>query len=318
MNRSHIVFMGTSEFAVPVLYALLRNGCSIKIVYTSPDGLGGRGQKTIFSPVKKASLDCSLPVRQPVSLRNREEQEYLKRLNPDIIIVAAYGLILPGEVLNLPPLKCINIHPSLLPEHRGPSPIHSAILAGDKESGVSIMVMDEGVDTGPVLKQQKYPIGFDDTTETLTHKLAELGGSMLVSLLPDWFEGKIILVPQDNSRATYSKIIKKGDGEIDWQNNTAEEIWLKIRAFYPWPGSYTLWKGKLLKILRAAPMEHREPPGQVVEVKLKGETGKKIVGIGAKEGTLEIKMVQYEGKRAMTAEEFARGHRDFIGSRLPD
>lgn len=320
MNNRTLVFMGTSEFSVPVLLGLVKNGYKIKMVYTRQDSPGGRGQKMLLSPVKKAAQDNSLPIRQPKNFKGNEELDCLKSLNPDIIIVAAYGLILPKEVLSLPPFGCVNVHPSLLPRHRGPSPIPSAILSGDKESGVSIMLMDEGVDTGPVLKQQSLPIAVEDTTETLTHKLAELGGSLLLRVLPDWFEGKIKPIPQNHlpeAEATYSKIIKKEDGEINWQSNTARDIWLRIRAFYPWPGCYTRWKGKLLKILKAELLDFQEAPGKVVEKSPEEDARKKVIGVGTKEGMLGLELIQYEGGRIMPAGEFARGHRDFVGSVLP-
>lgn len=308
--------MGTSSFSVPVLMALLKDGYNIIMVYTRQDSTGGRGRKMLLSPVKRAALDKSLPLRQPKTLRDREELDFLKGLNPGIIIVAAYGLILPKEVLNLPPFGCINIHPSLLPRHRGPSPIPSAILSGDEESGVSIMLMDEGVDTGPVLRQERLPIAIDDTTETLTHKLAEQAGILLLRVLPEWFEGKIKVVSQDHGRATYSKIVKKEDGEIYWHKNTAKEIWLRVRAFYPWPGCYTRWKAKILKILRAELLDFQESPGKVVEISLKEGSPGKVIGVGTKEGLLGLQQVQHEGGRPMTAGEFVRGHRDFVGSNL--
>lgn len=319
MNKT-IVFMGASEFSVPVLLALLKDGYSIKMVYTRPDSPAGRGRKILLSPVKRAALDNSLLIRQPKSFRDKEELEHLKSLNPDVIIVAAYGLILPKEVLSLPPFGCVNVHPSLLPRFRGPSPIPSAILAGDKESGASIMRMDEGVDTGPVLKKQSLPILAEDTTETLTHKLAELGGSLLLQVLPDLFEGKIKPLPQDpplQAEAAYSKMIKKEDGEISWQSDTAGEIWLRIRAFYPWPGCYTRWNGKLLKILKAEPLDFQEAPGKVVEMSLQEGVPKKIIAVGTREGVLGLELIQYEGGHLMTAGEFARGHRDFVGATLP-
>ncbi len=324
MMKKNIVFMGTSEFSVEVMRSLLKAGCEMKAVYTRPDSAGGRGQKLLVSPVKKAALDSSLPLRQPETLRNAEEPEYLKVLNPDAIIVAAYGLILPKEVLELPPFGCVNVHPSLLPRHRGPSPIPAAILAGDEETGVSIMLLDRGVDTGPVLGQERLPIGNEDTTETLTRRLAELGGSLLLSVLPDWFEGKIAPVSQDRLAgqrgATYSAIIKKEDGEISWNSASAREIWLKVRAFYPWPGCHTRWKGKILKILRAELLEgvqQLDGPGKVVEISPEEGPPRKVIGVAAKEGVVGLETVQYEGGRPMSAGEFARGHRDFVGSLLP-
>ncbi len=310
--------MGTSEFSVPLLLSLLREGYNIKTVYTRQDRAGGRGQKILLSPVKKVSLENALQIRQPASFKEKEEICYLQNLKPDIIIVAAYGLILPKEVLNLPPFGCVNVHPSLLPEHRGPSPIPFTILAGGRESGVSIMLMDEGVDTGPVLKQQSLPIDAEDTAETLTRKLAEMGGSLLLRVLPDWFDGKIKPVPQNNSQATYSKMINKGDGEIYWQSSTAAEIWLKVRAFYPWPGCYTRWRGKLLRILKAKMLDIQEAPGKVVEMSPEEGSRKKVIGVGTKEGMLGLELIQYEGGRVMALEEFVRGHRDFAGSVLPD
>lgn len=320
LSDKDIVFMGTSEFSVRILLALTGSQYNIKMVYTRQDSTGGRGRKTLISPVKKAALENSLPVRQPASLKLKEEQSYLQDLKPDIVIVAAYGLILPVEVLSLPPFGCINVHPSLLPGRRGPSPIPAAILAGDFETGVSIMLMDEGVDTGPVLKQRSISVEAEDTTETLARKLAELGASLLLDVLPGWFEGKIKPVSQDNRLATYSKVIRKEEGEIAWQSSTAVEIWLKVRAFNPWPGCYSRWKGKLLKILKAKAMRFTPAiavePGKVLEIAPVGSPGKKAIAVGTREGVLELEVVQYEGGRAMAAEEFARGRRDFVGSVL--
>lgn len=311
-----IIFMGTSEFAVPVLKSLLKTTHHLKAVYTKADSPGGRGQRIILSPVKRLALEKSLPVRQPRNFKSSEELDYLKGLSPEIIIVAAYGIILPPEVLKLPPFSCLNVHPSLLPKHRGPSPIAASLLAGDKEGGVSLMLMDEGVDTGPVLKQKKIPIERDDTTESLTRKLAEVGGDLLLETLPEWVKGKIKPEPQDHSRASYSKVLRKEEGEISWLNDTAENIWLKARAFHPWPGCYTKWRGKLLKILQAEPLNLKGSPGKVVEVFPEKGQKRGFIAAGAKDGLLRLKVVQYEGGRIMSAEDFARGHQEFLGAEL--
>ena len=244
------VFMGTPEFAVPSLAALLDAGYHVVGVLTKKDQPAGRGQKLETSAVKQMAQALGLTIQQPSTLRTAEAQAALAYLAPDVIVVAAYGLILPPEVLDLPRFGCINVHGSVLPRWRGAAPIAAAILAGDVEAGVSIMRMDAGVDTGPTLSAAYLPIAADDTTGTLTPKLANLGADLLMRTLPRWLAGEITPVPQPEEGATYAPRIAKEDGLIDW-SEPAALIERRVRAYQPWPTAYTRWNGLRLKILRA-------------------------------------------------------------------
>jgi len=251
---------------------------------------------------------------QPVSLKGAAVAEQLAGFHPDVIAVAAFGQILPQSILDIPSYGCINIHPSLLPRFRGASPVAAAILAGDEFTGVSVMSMDKGLDTGPVLSRAQIPISRQDTTGSLTRKLSLLGAQMLLDVLPRWSRGEITPQPQNEAEATYSATISKGEGEIDWQMS-AVDIWRRVRAYYPWPGCFTRWRGKQLKIIEAEPLPRGKAreAGQVV-----GMEGTEVAfGIGAGDGILGVLKVQLEGKRAMPSAEFLRGQRQFIGSILP-
>jgi len=225
-------------------------------------------------------------------------------------VVAAYGQILPEEVLAIPPFGCVNVHPSLLPRHRGPAPIQAAILAGDEYTGVSIMLMDKGVDSGPILSQRRVAIDPEDTAESLTRKLAEVGAQLLEETLPLWLSRSITPRPQQGD-ATYTRLLSKEEGEIDWRL-PAPEIWRRVRAFQPWPGCYTRWQGKMLKVLEVLPLPGGQAqPGLVIPL------GAGQIGIQTGDGVLRLLRVQLEGRRAMTAEEFVRGQRGLIGALLP-
>jgi len=305
--------MGTDDFALPALDSLVSSGHQVVAVYTQPDKPAGRGRGLLPPAVKKESLVYGLQVYQPVSLKQPEEQERLADLRSEVIIVAAYGQILPRSVLDIPPFSCLNIHPSLLPRHRGPSPVTATILAGDEDAGVSIMLLDEGMDTGPVLAQRQVAITPQDTTGSLTAKLAQIGAQLLMENLPLWIEGKLTSEPQDKEKATYSRLIGKEDGKIDW-HLPAIELWRRVRAFQPWPGCYTTWKGKLMKIIEAIPLSGGGgEPGRVLILK----DPQAYVGVQTGEGILGLLQIQLEGKRAMVAEEFVRGQRNFVGSTLP-
>lgn len=306
--------MGTPRFAVPSLEVLVKEGYEVVAVYTQPDRRAGRGQRTVSPPVKELALSLGLEVVQPESLKDAEAVERLKGFKPDLIVVAAFGKILPREVLVIPRFGCLNVHPSLLPRHRGPSPVAAAILSGDAVTGVTIMLLDEGVDSGPIISQREVPILEDDTTESLTSRLAVVGAQLLIETIPLWVEGRIVPKAQDESKASYSSVLDKGVGEINW-HLSATELWRRIRAFHPWPGSYTWWQGKRLKILKAVPLDIglSAAPGEVVALP---EGLPAAVGVGTGGGILGLISVQLEGKRQMSAEEFVRGHRDFVGSRL--
>ena len=312
--RKKIVFMGTPEFALPTLKSLFDSQYNIVAVYTQPDRPGKRGQKLTWSPVKELAVSQGLFVVQPETLKQPVEIERLNLFNPDLVVVAAYGQILPDAVLNLPRYGCINIHPSLLPRHRGPSPISTAILEGDEVTGVTIMLLDAGLDTGPILKQRELPISSQDTAGSLSDKLAQLGAELLLETLPLWFEGKIKLQPQDERRATYTRRITKEDGEIDWRL-PALEIWRRVRAFYPSPSCYTSWAGKRLKINEAV-LITETAAGEAGRVMALSSASPTPVGVISGAGLLGLCQVQLEGKRPLSAAEFIRGQRHFVGSRL--
>jgi methionyl-tRNA formyltransferase len=310
--KLRVIFMGSPQFAVPPLEHLLKSQYQVVAVYTQPDRPAGRGRGLVLPPVKRTALAWGLPVVQPASLKEAGTVEQLSRFKPDFIVVAAFGQILPQLVLALPHLGCLNIHPSLLPRFRGASPVASAILAGDGFTGVSIMLMDEGLDSGPVLAKAQIPISARDTTGSLTAKLSWLGAGLLLEVLSHWTRGEITPQPQDEAEASYSGSISKEEGEIDWRLS-AIEIWRRVRAYQPWPGCYTRWQGKSLKIIEAVPLsqERAAKAGQVVV------SSKAAFGIGTGEGVLGVLKVQLEGKQALPGAEFLRGQRDFIGAVLP-
>jgi methionyl-tRNA formyltransferase len=304
-----VVFMGTPDFAVATLACLLGSSYQVAAVYTQPDKAAGRGRRVVSSLVKKLALERRIPVVQPQTLESSEVVKELASFQPELIIVAAFGSILPTEVLSLPRFGCVNVHPSLLPRHRGPSPVANAILCGDELTGVTIMLMDSGLDTGPILAQEKVGVSSPDTTGSLSSKLADVGATLLLETLPGWLEGAIKPQAQDESKATYSKLITSKDGEIEW-HLSALHIWRMVRAYNPWPGCYTWYQGKRLKIRKAVPLNVRGN-GEVGEVvALVEQPG---IGVVTKQGILELCEVQLEGKRAMSAGDFMRGQRDFIG-----
>jgi methionyl-tRNA formyltransferase len=310
-----VIFMGTPEFAVPSLRLLIERAApgdlaqdmiEIVGVVTRVDKPSGRGRQVVSSPVKQLALEAGLPVFQPGPLRRAESLELLTSLRPDLIVVAAFGQILPPDIIHLPPRGCLNVHASLLPRHRGASPIAAAILAGDTETGVTIMRMDEGLDTGPILTTRATPIGPDETTGELTARLAEIGADLLAATLPRWLAGEITPTPQDDSRATLTRLVRKEDGLLDW-TQPAELLARQVRACNPWPGAYTYWNGQQLKILRASVVD----PGAAGAGKKPGgayllpEIGL-IVACGA--GALALTVIQLQGKRAMPAADLLRGY----------
>ncbi len=309
-----VVFMGTPAYAIPPLEELLANGYEVVGVYTQPDRPAGRGRSLEAPPVKTLALERGLNVLQPTTLRTPEAHGRLADLAPDIIAIAAYGRILPAEVVQMPPAGCVNVHPSLLPRHRGPSPVAFTILEGDPTAGVSIMLLDEGMDSGPVIAQVEEPILPEDTTESLTDRLFRKGAKLLVESLPRFLQGDLAPQPQDDAQATYAPRLTKEDGEIRWEL-LAETLWRQVRAYHPWPGSFTRWEGRLLKVLEAAPLPHvAAAPGAVIPL---DGTGPAPVGVASGEGVLGLKRVQLEGRRAVDAADFLKGHEGFLGSTLP-
>jgi methionyl-tRNA formyltransferase len=306
--------MGTPEFSVRILEALAQTPNKIIAVVTQPDRKSGRGQHVSSSAVKRLALSLGLDVFQPESLKAPDTAQKLAGLGPELIVVAAFGQLLPPDVLALPRYGCVNVHPSLLPRYRGASPIASAILDGAEVTGVTIMLMDAGMDSGPILSQREVAISADDTTGSLGARLAGVGAELLIETLPLWIEGRIQPKPQDHSLATYTRVIGKGDGEIDWRLPTTE-LWRRARAFDPWPGCYTWWQGKRLKLGKVVPVQVRRPtrPGMVVAL---SEPSPATVGVETADGVLGLLTLQLEGKREMSAAEFVRGQKDFIGSSL--
>ena len=302
--------MGTPDFVVPVLSRLMEAGHEIAAVYSQPDRPAGRGRKLVPTPTKRFAEEYGIEVRQPKSLRSEAaECAGLASLSPKVVVVAAYGLFLPPEALVIPPLGCLNIHPSLLPRYRGPSPVVSAILNGDDETGVTIMKLDEGMDSGPILAQKQVPIEERETGPDLTRRLFDLGASLLAKTLPGWASGSIEASPQDESQATFTTLVKKEDGEIDWTDN-AERIARMVRAYEPWPGTFTHWDGKLLKILDAKWVDGATSPGHVVGLDGSG------IGIGTGDGLLAVDKLQIEGRRPSNAQDFVRGYPNFLGSKV--
>lgn len=305
---ARVVFMGTPEFAVPVLRALTYAHAVVGVV-TQPDRPGGRGKKLAASPVKAFAQQSGLSVIQPNKLRVPEAMAQLTVWAPDLIVVAAFGQILRPAVLGLPPHGCLNVHASLLPCYRGAAPIAAAILAGEAETGVTIMKMDEGLDTGPTLARRAEPIRPDDTTQTLTERLAEVGTALLIEILLEYLTGQITPQPQEEAFATYAPQLKKEDGHLDF-TRPAVELERRVRAFTPWPGAFALWKDQPLKILKATLLENvRGEPGLIMPT----EYGP-AVACGS--DGLALLQIQPPGKKPMAGADFARGARGFAGAKL--
>ena len=309
-----LIFMGTPSFAVPALGALLDAGHDIVGVFTQPDRRSGRGRRLSAPPVKEFAESRGLKVMQPSSLReDTEARQHIADLASDAIIVSAYGLFLPEDILAVPRLGCLNIHPSLLPHHRGPSPVATAILEGDKITGVTIMLLDEGMDTGPILARQETEIAPEEPCDMLTMRLFDIGADLLTTTLDGWRDRSIAPTPQDDASATVTRRLQRADGQIHW-NQTSLEIARRVRAFTPWPGTFTAWQGRTLKILRAEPIDdHIESPVGTAMAMNDGN-----IAVATRQGALRLLDVQIEGRRASPATDFARGYPDFIGSTLGD
>ena len=307
--------MGTPAPVVPVLHRL-RSMPDVELVaaLTPPDRPRGRGRQPEPPPVKEAARQLGIPVLQPPSLRGDAIMSQLAGLAPDVIVVAAYGRLLPPAVLGLPPRGCLNIHPSLLPRHRGPSPVATAILEGDEVTGVSLMLLDEGMDTGPVVARSEVPLDGTETAGELTGRLFDLGGQLLETHLGAWVSGELEKEAQDHSLATVTRKLERTDGLIDW-SRPAAELARKCRAFTPWPGLYSEWQGKVMKVLEASAVPDldptRAPPGRVVASSPSGG-----LNVTTSAGLLALKRVQLEGRRAVTAEEFVRGYPEIAEASL--
>ena len=302
-----LVFAGTPDFAATALKALLGTHHTIVGVYSQPDRPAGRGRKLMPSPVKQVALDAGIPVFQPESLRTEAAQQELAALNPDVMIVAAYGLILPKAVLDVPRHGCLNIHASLLPRWRGAAPIHRALAAGDRETGITIMQMDEGLDTGAMLLKSVTPIKDTDTGGSLHDRLADLGGDAIVEALRLLEKGELSGEAQNNDRACYAHKLMKDEGHIDWRADAAD-IERLVRAFNPWPGTYTDLEQQRIRIHAAAALTDTssKPAGTVLKREREG------IEVACGTGILRITRVQLPGSRAQSVNDLINGGKQLL------
>lgn len=303
-NPLRIVFMGTSDFAVPALRALHGANYPIPLVLTQPDRPAGRGLELRASPVKRAALELGLPLFQPEKIRTAEAVEAISKIGPDVVVVAAYGQILPASVLGIPKTACLNVHGSILPKYRGAAPIHYAVMAGDKETGVTLMYMNEKMDEGDLLLVKKTPVGPEETTGVVHDRLALLGAEGLLEALKLLARGTAPRIAQDASLASYAPSIKREFCKLDW-NSPASRLFNRVRGLSPWPGAETSWKGMEFKVYQASLEDRKGKPGEVLEISKDG------ILVGAGIGSVKLKEIQPPGKRRMPAYDFTLGHPDF-------
>ncbi|MCC5796037.1 MAG: methionyl-tRNA formyltransferase [Methylophaga sp.] len=306
-----IIFAGTPEFAASSLQALLDTEHEICAVYTQPDRPAGRGRKLTPSPVKQLALQHQIPVEQPENFKNEQDRQRLEHYQADVMIVVAYGLLLPQRILDAPKHGCINVHASLLPRWRGAAPIQRAILAGDKETGVCIMQMEAGLDTGPVLAEVRCTIADTETASSLHDRLAELGANTLVEALTDLSAQQLNAQVQDDINTTYASKLDKSEALIDWQKS-ATEIDRQIRAFNPWPVSFTQWKEQPLRIWQASLMsgDSQSSAGTVLSVTKQG------IDVATGDGIIRLQQLQAPGKKAMPVADFINANRIEVGETL--
>jgi len=298
-----IIFMGTPEFAVPCLKSLTESNDKVIAVVCQPDKPVGRKRELSKPAVKKFAENLNIPVIQPAKIKNNEEfLGKLKDHSPDLICVAAYGKILPIKILELPKYGCINVHSSILPKYRGAAPINWAIINGETKTGVTTMLMDEGMDTGDILLSQETEITFDETSETLTERLSKIGARLLIETIQDLKKDNLKPIKQDDSQSSTAPMLKKEHGIIDW-TKTAIEIRNQIRGLLPWPVAYTLLNGKMLKIFDAAISDETGEPGHVIQ------SDKKVLRISCKEGSLDLLEIQLEGNKKMDIKSFLAGRK---------
>jgi methionyl-tRNA formyltransferase len=306
-----VIYMGTPDFAVGALKSVIEAGHEVALVVTQPDKVRARGHEVSFCPVKECALSYGLPVFQPERIRNKEAVDKLKSIGADIFIVAAFGQILSEEILNIPKYGCINIHASLLPMYRGAAPIQWAILNGEKKSGVTIMQMDEGLDTGDMLLKGEVEITDEDTADSLHDKLSELGADLIVEALAKLEKGELTPTPQPEGPLFYAKMIKKEDGAIDF-NDTAENLERKVRGFYSWPAAFALYNGSLIKFCfaKAVDEESSMAAGEVCKV------DKDAIYIQTGKGVLKVTAIQIQGKKAMSVKDFLLGRKINVGEKF--
>jgi methionyl-tRNA formyltransferase len=301
--------MGTPQFAVPPLLSLVEAGHEVVAVVTRIDKPAGRGRSLAAPAVKRAALERGLTLYQPKRVREPEFIETLRTLGPEAIVVAAYGQILPIEILTLPKYGCINIHASLLPRYRGAAPVTWAIVRGETETGNTIMQMDEGMDTGAILLQERIPIEPKDTAGTLTEKLSLQGARLITTALPLIASGKLTPMKQDGARATLAPLLTKEDGRIDWERG-AWELHDWVRGMSPWPGAYTVLDNRIVKLIETAVADGTAEPGRLIE------TDGNMLAAGTGSGLLQLLTLQPEGKKPMSAAEFLRGQRGINGKKF--
>ena len=299
-----IVFMGSPDFALPTLSTLAKNHQVIGVV-TQPDRASGRGRELKSPPVKTLALELNIPILQPEKLRTPEAMDQLRAWNPDLIVVAAFGQILKKEVLDLPRYGCINVHASLLPRWRGAAPINAAILHGDEETGVTIMQMDAGLDTGAMLAKKSIRIGRDDTTGSVLGALSTLGADLLIKTLPDYLSGNLKPVPQPAEGFTYAPMLKKEDGLLDF-TRSAVELERRVRAMNPWPGAWFEWNGNPLKVMRASVVSGEKGLVSGSRFTVEGRPA-----VQSAEGVLVLDEVQPAGKKVMSGKAFLAGAREW-------
>ncbi len=310
-NKPKIVFLGTPEFALPSLEALIKNDLAPALVVTQPDRKIGRKQNFVPPPVKEMALANSLKVIQP---KNKKKlAEILSSQFFDVAILVAYGMIIPDEIINKPKYGFLNLHPSLLPKYRGSSPIQTSLLDGEEKTGISIIKLSKAVDAGPIVAQKEVKILPTDNAQTLHDKLAKAGAELLVKILADYFADKIKLSIQDESKATFTKIINREDGQINWQNN-AQQIFCQFRAFFPWPGVFTYLAGKRLKIVNLSVIGGNFGANLSTGEVFLGLDGELLVKCG--QGAIKLENVQLEGKKELPGKEFLRGQKDLLGQVL--
>lgn len=314
-NKLKIIFFGTPHFAEKILEKIIAEKYHVAAVFTQPDKKAGRKRILVKSPVKIFAEKHSIPVYEPRNLRQEDVKNSLVKLQPDLIIVAAYGKILPQSILKIPKYGAINIHASLLPKFRGASPIQEAILSGKSKTGVTLMLMNEKLDSGRIINQEKIAIKKNDNILSLTEKLACTAGKILIETLPLWTSGAIKAVPQNEKEATYCRTIKKEDGKINW-SEPAGKIYAKFRAYQSWPGIFTFFSQKkekkrlkILEIEKEINAQTGNKPGKVVKYKNK-------FAVQTRKGLIILHKIQLEGKKTMSADDFAKGYKNFLGSIL--